>query len=266
VFLTIVAERWLIEYQDSTVVLSPSGPAQGEAAWTRTRTMEARLMQCQDALQKSGLSNQQERVYSQQLRAIVRQIATDHHRCRQHQTRLQAENQRLHADYSSSYQALQISEQSRADLERRIGQQWQAFANLAELYQVLRVYIAGDRISEEDIKIDVGSLVLEKEQLQQQLNHLQHILLEDTERRGQMQRDMVSVREAQETLIRTLKDRDALRGELDNALQARDGLQVRFVQDINVRDQRLAEMQRSLARTRQELRRLRLSHRNTATA
>ena len=131
---------------------------------------------------------------------------------------------------------------------------------------MLRVYIAGDRLSEEDIRIDVGALVLEKEQLQQQLNHLQIILLEDTERLGQMQRDMVSSREAQETLIRTLKDQDALRGELDNALQARDGQQARFVQDIKVRDQRLAEMQRSLARARQELRRLRLSHRNIATA
>jgi len=228
--------------------------------------MEAQLLQCQDALQKLGLSNQQERMYSQQLRAIVRQQAADHHRCRQRQTMLQAENQRLNAAYSSSYQALQISERSRADLERRIGHQWQAFANLTELYQVLRVYIAGDRLSEEDIRIDVGALVLEKEQLQQQLNHLQNILLEDTERLGQMQRDMVSSREAQETLIRTLKDQDALRGELDNALQARDGQQARFVQDIKVRDQRLAEMQRSLARARQELRRLRLSHRNIATA
>lgn len=39
-----------------------------------------------------------------------------------------------------------------------------------------------------------------------------------------MQRDMMFIREVQETLIRTLKDRDALREELDNALQARNEL------------------------------------------
>lgn len=76
----------------------------------------------------------------------------------------------------------------------------------------------------------------------------------------------MSSREAQETLIRTLKDQDALRDELDNALQARDEQQARFVQNIKVRDQRLAKMQRSLIRARQELRRLRLSHRNIAIA
>jgi len=51
-----------------------------------------------------------------------------------------------------------------------------------------------------------------------------------------MQKDIMSSKEAQETLIRTLKNQNALRDEFDNALQARDEQQARFVQDIKVRD------------------------------
>lgn len=79
---------------------------------------------------------------------------------------LQVENQRLNVAYFSSYQVLQMFERSRANLERRIEQQWQVFANFIELYQVLRVYIASDRLFEKNIKIDVETLVLKKKQLQ----------------------------------------------------------------------------------------------------
>lgn len=220
-------------------------------------------MTCQDALQKTGLANQQERLRNQQLRAMIHRLAAEHRHC---QTRLEAEQHQLHADYSSTQQALQTSERSRADLERRVGAQWQALSNLARLFQTLRLHIAGDQLSEEDRDIDVGALLLENEHLQQELDNLRHLLMDDTERLGQAQRDMVSSREIQEALFSTLRDRDELQKKLANALQAGDELQARFVHDMNVRDQRLADMQRNLAKTKQEVRRLRLSHRQTTTA
>lgn len=223
-------------------------------------------MTCQDALQKTGLANQQERIRNQQLRAIIHRLAAEHRHCQQRQTRHEADHHELHADYSSTNQALQISERSRADLERRAGEQWQTLSNLAQLFQTLRVHIAGDQLSEEDRDIDVGALFLENEDLRQQLGHLRHILMEDTECLGQAQRNMVSSREIQEALLNTLRDRDELQKKLADALQAGDGLQARFVHDINVRDQRLANMQRNLVKTKQEVRRLRLSHRQTINA
>jgi len=223
-------------------------------------------MTCQDALQKTGLANQQERMRNQQLRAMIHRLAAEHRHCQQRQTRLEAEHHQLHADYSSTQQALQTSERSRADLERRVGAQWQAVSNLARLFQTLRLHIAGDQLSEEDRDIDVGALLLENEHLQQELGNLRHLLMDDTERLGQAQRDMVSSREVQEALFSTLRDRDELQKKLADALQAGDGLQARFVHDMNVRDQRLADMQRNLAKTKQEVRRLRLSHRQTTTA
>lgn len=223
-------------------------------------------MTCQDALQKTGLANQQERMRNQQLRAIIHRLAAERRHCQQRHTRVEAEHRQLHADYSSTQQALQMSERGRADLERRVGAQWQALSDLARLFQTLRVYIAGDQLSEEERDIDVGALLLENEHLKQELGNLRHILMDDTERLGQAQREMVSSREVQEALLSTLRDRDELQKKLANALHAGDGLQARFVQDMNVREQRLADMQRNLVKTKQEVRRLRLSHRRTTNA
>ncbi len=223
-------------------------------------------MTCQDALQKTGLANQQERMRNQQLRAMIHRLAAEHRHSQQRHTRLEVEHRQLHVDYSSIQQALQMSERGRADLERRVGAQWQTLSKFARLFQTLRVYIAGDQLPEDERDIDVGALLLENDNLQQELGNLRHILMDDTERLGQAQRDMASSREVQEALLSTVRDRDELQKKLADALQAGDGLQARFVHDMNVRDQRLAEMQRNLVKTKQEVRRLRLSHRQSTNA
>lgn len=125
---------------------------------------------------------------------------------------------------------------SRHHLERRVGEQWQAFLNIAELFQSLRIHIAGDQLSEKEKGLNISAIISEKEGLQQQVAHLQRMTRED--RQAQW--------EVREELRKAVKDRNDLQEQLLDAIRARDDLHSRFTQDLNIKEQKLADLQKSL--------------------
>ncbi len=71
---------------------------------------------------------------------------------------------------------------------------------------MFQVYIADNQFFKKNIRIDIETLILKKKQLQQQLNYFQIIFLKNTEQLEQIQRNIIFFREAQETLIKILKN------------------------------------------------------------
>lgn len=182
--------------------------------------LQMQLIDCREALRQFGLAKQRDRLVNIELHAQCRSLRAEVHQTREE---LKASLHKEHGHYVTTHQVLQHSERSRSLLERRLEEQWQMLINLVDLLHSLRLKLDDDKLFDDEKKVDIIALFVDKEALTSQIDSLKQLLIEMQE---------------------------ALKAEVSRNKK----MQAKGTEMVKIRDQRIMKLKRNIIRLKQEQR------------
>ena len=139
-------------------------------------SLQVQLAQNQEALRQSELERQKGRHCLTDVEARCRQL---NFRLSQSQCTRKDLTTRLHvavARYTEMRVLIEVQEASKVNSERQVSEGWRTIERLTEIIQGLRNHLDSKKLSAEEQTIDVAGVFLEKERLQSQVQDLKHSL------------------------------------------------------------------------------------------
>ena len=187
--------------------------------------LQLQVAQCQETLRRCELQKQQQEKTTKELDTKCRQLVHNVQQVEFARMQLAMELRNERAEKVQIQKSFEVHEANRVNTERQVSESWRTITNLSEFIHTMRLHLDGSKLSPEEKAVDVAGILMQREQLRIEMGGLKDMLF------------------AAENASRAASER------FEAHLQQE---QMAWSQELRVRDQKIGELERGLARLKQD--------------
>ena len=181
--------------------------------------LQLQVAQCQDTLRRCELEKQQQEKGKKELDTKYRQLVHNVQQVELARRQLALELRNERAEKVQIQKSFEIHEASRVNTERQVSESWRTISNLSEFIHTLRLHLDGSKLSPEEKAVDVAGILMQREQLRIETGGLKNMLFAaENSSRAASERFEAHLQQEQLAWSQELRARDHKIGELERAL------------------------------------------------